>query len=399
MPPSPPAGGVEAFRRELREWLEAHAPAALRGTWKGVFSGTWGGRRRDRTESADERAWREAMGSRGYTAPTWPTEYGGGGLDRARAQVLTEELRRLGMPAPLVGFGLVMVGPTLLEFGSEAQKQQHLPPIVRGEIRWCQGYSEPGAGSDLAGLRTSATLDGGDWVVTGHKVWTSYADLSDWIFCLARTNPQAKKQAGISFLLIDMDQPAIRTEPIRLISGASPFCEVFLDGARTPRDQVVGGVDAGWTVAKTLLQHERATLGQAFAGSVTGDEGDLVALARRAAGGGDGPLADGLHRDAIARIAMDERAFLLLARDMARSGRPGAESSALKVFGTELNQRRLELGVELAGPDALGWEGPGFDAADLARTRDWLRSRGNSIEGGTTEVQLGILARQVLGLP
>ncbi|MEZ4265241.1 MAG: acyl-CoA dehydrogenase family protein [Myxococcota bacterium] len=398
MPTTSPDSG-EAFRRETREWLEAHAPASLRGTYKGVFSGTWGGRRRAETESDDERQWREVMASRGYTAPTWPTEYGGGGLDRQNSKILSEELRRLGMPSPLVGFGLVMVGPTLLEFGTEAQKLQHLPPIVRGEIRWCQGYSEPGAGSDLAGLRTSAVLDGDAWVVNGHKVWTSYADLSDWIFCLTRTNTTTKKQAGISFLLLDMAQDGITTRPIPLISGASPFCEVYFDGARTPRDQVIGGVDAGWTVAKTLLQHERATLGQAFAGSVSGDESDLVALARRAEGSTSGPLTDALHRDAIAQVAMDERAFLLLAQSAARSGRPGAESSALKVFGTELNQRRLELGVELAGPDGLGWEGPGFAQADLQRTRDWLRSRGNSIEGGTTEVQLGILARQVLGLP
>jgi alkylation response protein AidB-like acyl-CoA dehydrogenase len=389
----------EAFRHETRAWLEQHAPEGLRGTYRGVFAGTWGGRRRAETETDDERQWREIMASRGYTAPTWPAAYGGGGLDREKNQVLTEELRRLGMPSPLVGFGLVMVGPTLLEFGTEAQKHQHLPPIIRGDIRWCQGYSEPGAGSDLAGLRTAAVLDGDTWVVNGHKVWTSYADLSDWIFCLTRTNPTAKKQAGISFLLLDMAQEGITTRPIPLISGASPFCEVYFDGARTPRDQVIGGVDAGWTVAKTLLQHERATLGQAFAGSVSGDESDLVALARRADRSSSGPLADALHRDAIAQIAMDERAFLLLARSAARSGRPGAESSALKVFGTELNQRRLELGVELAGPAGLGWEGPGFDVADLTRTRDWLRSRGNSIEGGTTEVQLGILARQVLGLP
>lgn len=394
-----PAASSETFRRETRSWLEEHAPRGLRGTYEGVFSGTWGGRRRDLTETADEREWREVMASRGYTAPTWPAAYGGGGLDREKSKVLTEELRRLGMPSPLVGFGLVMVGPTLLEFGTKAQKHQHLPPIIRGEIRWCQGYSEPGAGSDLAALRTTAVLDDDAWVIHGHKVWTSYADVSDWIFCLTRTNPSAKKQAGISFLLVDMAQDGITTRPIPLISGASPFCEVYFDGARTPRGEVIGGVDAGWTVAKTLLQHERATLGQAFAGSVSGDESDLVALARRADGSTNGPLSDALHRDAIAQIAMDERAFLLLAQSAARSGRPGAESSALKVFGTELNQRRLELGVELAGPDALGWEGPGFATADLTRTRDWLRSRGNSIEGGTTEVQLSILARQVLGLP
>jgi alkylation response protein AidB-like acyl-CoA dehydrogenase len=394
-----PAGALDAFRHETRAWLDAVAPVGLRGTYKGVFSGTWGGRRRAERESDDERVWREVMAERGYTAPTWPARYGGGGLDPARAAVLSDELRRLGMPAPLVGFGLVMVGPTLLEFGTEEQKLEHLPPIVRGEIRWCQGYSEPGAGSDLAGLRTTAVLDGDQWVIEGHKVWTSYADLSDWIFCLTRTNPGAKKQAGISFLLVDMRQPEITTRPIALISGASPFCEVFFDRARTPRDQVVGGVDAGWTVAKTLLQHERATLGQAFAGSVSGDESDLVALARRADGTDEGALADPLQRDAIAQIAMDERAFLLLAQIAARRGKPGADSSALKVFGTELNQRRLELGVALAGPDALGWDGPGFEPDDLTRTRDWLRSRGNSIEGGTTEVQLGILARQVLGLP
>jgi alkylation response protein AidB-like acyl-CoA dehydrogenase len=312
-------------------------------------------------------------------------------------------MARAELPPAVVGFGLTMIGPTLLDYGTEAQKRAHLPAIARGEIRWCQGYSEPQAGSDLASLRTRAVRDGDHFIVDGQKVWTSYADQSDWIFCLTRTDPSAKKQAGITFLLVDMESPGVTARRIALISGASPFCEVFLEGVRVPTANVVGEVDAGWTVAKALLGYERSMIGEAIGGQLAASEAQLVEGARRHLATGQGRLPDATLRDGIARNAMDERAFALTierARQGAQSGRaPGAESSIMKVAGSELKQRRWELAVQIAGPAGLGWEGPGFEPDDISATREWLRSRANSIEGGTSEIQLDILARRVLGLP
>lgn len=392
----------EAFRHQVREWLSAQAPRALYGTRRGRFDGFWGGRKAHGVDP-DLLRWRDVMAERGFTAPTWPVEYGGGGLSLAEARALDQELARVELPPAVVGFGLTMIGPTLLDYGTEAQKRAHLPAIARGEIRWCQGYSEPQAGSDLASLRTRAVRDGDHFIVDGQKVWTSYADQSDWIFCLTRTNPSAKKQAGITFLLVDMESPGVSARRIALISGASPFCEVFLEGVRVPEANVVGEVDAGWTVAKALLGYERSMIGEAIGGQLAASEAQLVDGARRHLGAIEGRLPDATLRDGIVRNAMDERAFALTierARQGAQSGRaPGAESSIMKVAGSELKQRRWELAVQIAGPAGLGWAGPGFDADDLSATREWLRSRANTIEGGTSEIQLDILARRVLGLP
>jgi len=394
---------LDVFRAELQSWLAGNAPESLRGRGSSALDGVWGGRKWV-FDHPDQKPWLERCAGRGFTAPTWPREYGGGGLSSAEAKVLAQELARLRMPPPLIGFGLTMIGPTLLRFGSEEQKREHLPRICRGEIRWCQGYSEPDAGSDLASLQTRAVRDGDHFVVSGHKVWTSYADECDWIFALVRTDPAARKQEGITFLLIDMDTPGVSVRPIKLISGSSPFCETLFDGVRVPVRNVVAEIDGGWTVAKALLGHERSMIADAFgagAGGTTRRQG-LAELARGYLGG-TGELADPLLRDEIARMEMDTRAFLLTvqrSRDAAKAGQqPGAETSMFKVHGTELNMRRNELMVRIAGPQALGWEGPGFDEEELARTRDWLRSRGNSIEGGTSEIQLNIIAKRVLGLP
>jgi alkylation response protein AidB-like acyl-CoA dehydrogenase len=394
---------LNAFRAEVRAWLEAEAPASLRGAPAGFLQGTWGGRK-VKFDSPDHERWLRMMAERGWTAPTWPTEYGGGGLSKAEDEVLKSELRRLKLPPPLIGFGLVMIGPTLLEFVTEAQKREHLPPIVRGEIRWCQGYSEPGSGSDLASLRTSAVRDGDRFVINGQKVWTSYAEKSDWIFCLVRTNTQVPKQQGITFILVDMDTPGVTTRPIPLISGASPFCEVFFSDVVAEARNVIGGIDQGWTVAKALLGHERTMVGEVFAQSVAGGEAELAQAARRYIGAdADGKVADPLIRHELAQVAMDERAFMLTVKrikDGAKAGqRPGPESSILKVYGTELNQRRRELSVRIAGTDGLGWEGEDYPPEALTATREWLRARGNTIEGGTSEIQLDIIAKHTLGLP
>jgi len=401
---------LESFRAECRAWLEKSCPASLLGAPANELEGVWGGRKFV-FENPDQKLWLDRMAERGWTAPTWPRDFGGGGLSDDEAKVLQQEMRRLGAPPPLIGFGLTMIGPTLLRFGNEEQKREHLPPICRGEIRWCQGYSEPAAGSDLASLQTRALRDGDEFVVSGQKVWTSYADEADWIFALVRTRSEGRKQEGITFLLIDMDSPGVSVKPIPLISGKSPFCETFFDEVRVPVRNVVGEIDGGWTVAKALLGHERSMIADAFGG------GTAAGARRRAADGRSalaqmavdylgeeqGRVADPVLRDAVASVEMDTRSFQLTVqrtRDAAKAGhQPGPESSIFKIEGTELNQRRFELMTRLAGPQALGWEGPGFDEEELAVTREWLRSRGNTIEGGTSEIQLNIIAKRVLGLP
>ena len=362
----------------------------------------WGGRNAV-FPSDDAKLWMQRAAERGWTAPTWPREYGGGGLSGAEAKILAEEMRSLGCRPPLKSLGLWMLGPLLLEVGSEEQKREHIPKIVRGEIRWCQGFSEPGAGSDLASLQTRAVRDGAEWVVDGQKVWTSHADESDWIFCLVRTDPAAKKQEGISFLLIDMASPGVRTRPIPLISGASPFCETFFEGVRVPDRNMVGAPNEGWKHAKRLLEHERDAISR-MRDAQSQEEEPLEAIAKAAIGTNpDGTLADPLLRDRLTQANLDflcNKLTLRRAHETVAAGKPaGPEMSMFKLYGTELNKRRRELLVLFAGFQGLGWEGPGFTEGELQRTRDWLRSRANSIEGGSSEIQLNIIAKRVLGLP
>ncbi len=390
---------LETFREETRRWLVANAPASMYEPLTSADDICWGGRRA--SYPADVKRWLEVMAARGWTAPTWPREYGGGGLGKPETKALAEEMAKLRLRPALTGFGLTMIGPLLLQEGSEEQKREHIPKIVRGEIRWCQGYSEPGAGSDLAGLQTRAVRDGDVFVVNGQKVWTSYADTADWMFLLVRTDPEARKHNGITFLLMDMESPGVSVRPIRLISGASPFCETFLSDVRVPVRNVVGPVNGGWRIAKMLLGFERTMIADAF--KERDDKQRLVSLARRYLGERDGRVANAVVRDRIAQLEMDQACLdltLARARDAAKVGRPpGPESSIFKYYGTELNQRRRSLTMEVLGPQALGWEGPGFGDDELRLTRDWLRSRGNTIEGGTSEVQLNIIAKRVLGLP
>ena len=390
---------LATFRAETRAWLIANCPPAMR-TPMTEDDEVWGGRNAVFAHP-DQKVWLERMAARGWTAPAWPREYGGGDLSPEQALVLADEMRSLGCRRPLKSFGVWMLGPVLLEFADEEQKREHLPAILRGEIRWCQGYSEPGAGSDLAGLSARAELDGDDYVVSGHKIWTSYADRSDWMFCLVRTDPSVPKHAGISFLLIDMASPGVTVRPIRLISGNSPFCEAFFDEVRVPQKNLIGRAGGGWTIAKRLLQHERSLISEMRDNYP--DEETLETVARRYLGPPQGPLAEGALRDRIAQANMDfycNKITLRRASEAAETGRgPGPESSMFKLYGTELNKRRRELMVEILGYQGLGWEGEGFSAGELARTRTWLRSRANSIEGGTSEIQLNIIAKRVLGLP
>lgn len=390
---------LEQFREETRQWLRANAPQSMFTPVRALDDLCWGGRKT--SYPPDVKRWLDVMAERGWTAPAWPKQYGGGGLNKAEAKILSQEMAKLGLRAPLVGFGLTMIGPLMLQEGSEELKRIHLPPIIRGEIRWCQGYSEPGAGSDLASLQTRAIIDGDDFIVSGQKIWTSYADKADWMFLLVRTDPAARKQDGITFLLMDMESPGVSVKPILLISGSSPFCETFLDNVRVPRAQVVGKVNGGWAMAKALLGHERTMIADIFKDRVPGNP--LLELARRCIAGSETRIADAVLRDRVTQIEMDQACLdftLKRSQDGMKAGhKPGPETSIFKYYGTELNMRRRELMVSIAGPQALGWEGPGFDERDLAVTRDWLRSRGNSIEGGTSEIQLNIIAKRVLGLP
>jgi alkylation response protein AidB-like acyl-CoA dehydrogenase len=331
--------------------------------------------------------------------PEWPVEYGGGGLSGEQAAVLRQEMEALGCRVPLQSFGIWMLGPALLKYGSEAQKCRHLPPIARGEIRWCQGYSEPNAGSDLASLQTRADDQGDHFLVNGQKVWTSYADQADWIFCLVRTDFSASKHKGISFLLFDMASPGVTTRPITLISGKSPFCETFFDNVRVEKGNLVGALNDGWTIAKYLLTHERDMIG------AMGERARPPALGEYAARtlGLDerGQLDEPVLRADIARFEIDEAAFrLLLERSgaLARAGKAHpAFSSVLKYYGAELNKRRYELLMACGGSAALEWEGERSRDGELAR--EWLRSKANSIEGGTAEVQLNVISKRILGLP
>lgn len=391
---------LEQFRADTRKWLLNNSPPGVRGLILALGEGNWGGRKAT-YPNPDMKRWLEVMTERGWTAPEWPKQYGGGGLAKAQAKILREEMAALKLPEPLSGFGLTMIGPTLLQFGTEEQKLEHLPKIARGEIRWCQGYSEPGSGSDLASLQTKAVQHGDYFIINGQKVWTSYANLSDWMFMLVRTDPNAKKQEGITFILVDMATPGVETRPIKLISGSSPFCETFLTDVQVPVKNVVFKVNQGWTVAKALLNHERSMIASAFGGG--GKKRTMRDWAEDYVGLEDGRVADSALRHRIAQYEMDNLAFKLTAdrsRDAAKAGRPpGPESSMLKIYGTELNQRRQELLLSIAGPHALGWEGEGFTEREITLTHDWLRSRGNSIEGGTSEIQLNIIAKRVLGLP
>jgi alkylation response protein AidB-like acyl-CoA dehydrogenase len=390
---------LDAFRTQTRAWLEANCPPSMR-TPTPDDEIVWGGRNAT-YKNSDSKLWLERMALQGWTVPTWPKQYGGGGLSAAEARVLEEEMRRLNCRSPLQSFGIWMLGPVLLDEGTETQKQEHLPKIARGEIRWCQGYSEPEAGSDLAGLKTRAVLQGEHFLVNGHKIWTSFANFADWIFCLVRTDPLAKKHDGISFILIDMNDLGVRTRPIRLISGASPFCETFIENVRVPVGNLVGKLNDGWTIAKKLLEHERkmiASVGERQRGA----ERSLSELARTYTGERDGTLADAVLRDRIAQQEMDTRAFRLTqhrAAEEAKDGSPGPASAMFKYYGTELNKRKFELLLQCAGTQALGWEGEGFAADELRLAREWLRSKANSIEGGTSEIQLNIIAKRVLGLP
>ena len=395
---------LDAFRAQTREWLEANFPASLRRDASAVTDAEQTGA----TLAGDAALWKQRMGEAGLGAPTWPKAYGGAGLGRAEAKVLAEEMAAIGAPNPIGGMGVIMFGPTLLEYGNEDQLRRHIPPIVKGELRWCQGFSEPGAGSDLASLQTKAVDMGDHYLVNGSKIWTSGAHLADWCFCLVRTDT-TKKHEGISFLLIDMRSPGVEARPILLINGTTPFCETFFTDVKVPKENLMGPLNGGWTLAKRLLQHERQGIsgaGQtttgAQAGSVPGPT--LNVLARDYLGvDEDGVLADTDLRTRLTRHLMEAQAFQLTGMRAAAETRsnsgPSAVSSVLKNVGSQVRQERAELAVEILGAQGLGWAGEAYSADELGTTRAWLRGKSGTIAGGSQEIQNNIISKRILGLP
>ncbi|HMP61530.1 MAG TPA: acyl-CoA dehydrogenase family protein [Phenylobacterium sp.] len=398
-------GDLNTFRSDVRAWLEAEYPAELRDPSAKVDpEAMWGGRRFEGS-SDPQIAWMRKVARKGWTAPTWPAEYGGGGLTPAQARIVEQEMAAGRYRTPLASFGVWMLGPVLMEYGNEAQKQEHLPKIINGEIRWCQGYSEPGAGSDLASLQTRCEDKGDHWLINGQKIWTSYADKADWCFCLVRTDT-TKKHEGVSFVLIDMRTPGVETRPIQLISGESPFCETFFTDVKVPKENLVGKVNGGWEIAKRLLQYERQNISGGFGGGggAGGAAGDLGQLAKTYLGADEsGALADSDLRQRITLNKMNMQCLgLTIARSAAESkagGGPSAAVSIIKYAAATFAQERSELMVEAMGHQGLGWEGDDYKGGELLAVRGWLRSKGNSIEGGTSEVNLNVISKRVLGLP
>ena len=391
---------LQAFRAETRAWLEAKCPKEMRGLsfhWEDAHE-VYSGR--------PAKVWLARMAERGWVAPTWPRDYGGGGLTAEEAAVLSQEMARIKASPPAFGMGLTMIGPTLLELGTEEQKRRHIPKICDGSVNWCQGYSEPGAGSDLAALNTRAVLEGDHFVLNGQKVWTSGAQHADWMFALVRTDPEAPKHEGISFLLLDMHQPGVTVKPIQLISGSSPFCETFLDNALARRDDLVGELNKGWSVGKRLLQFERSGIG-GLAGArkkkKPAKTSELADIAKQYHGAEAGLIADSGARQKVLDHVMLERAFQLTASRVSQENKtgktPGAATSIFKLVGAGLARNATELKAELMGTSGVGWEGKGFTATELAATRNWLNSRAVTIYGGTSEIQMNIIGKRVLGLP
>ena len=381
---------LEDFRGEARDWLEENCPPGARAGGRGNRN--------------DGRAWRDRLIEKGWSAPTWPAEYGGGGLDNEEYMVLIQELRRIRASVPFGGMGLSLIGPTLLELGTEDQKRRHIPPIVRGEVNWCQGYSEPSSGSDLASLRTRAVDNGDHFVINGQKIWTSGAQFADWMFALVRTDPDVPKHEGISFVLLTMDQPGVTVKPIRLISGSSPFCETFFDDAIAKKDDLVGELNKGWTIGKRLLQFERGSMASLVGGAAVREAGPtLEGRAKEYAGEHHGRIADAALRARIIEHNINNQAYRLTQRrtvEEAKDGRtPGPATSIFKMYGTELQQDKSSLLVQMRGTRGLGWEGLGFDNAEIGDTRAFLANRAASIYSGSNEIQRNIIAKRVLGLP
>jgi len=388
---------IENFRAETRAWLSENCPESMRDRpvhFEDAF---------DIYNTDDARAWRDACAAKGWTAPLWPKEYGGAQMSADEYRVFQEEMAAIKALPPETGMGLAMIGPTLLEFGTEAQKQEHLPKIATGQVRWCQGYSEPGSGSDLASLQTKAVLEGDQFIINGQKIWTSGANNADWMFALVRTDPNASKHDGISFVLLDMHQPGVSVKPIPLISGSSPFCETFFDNAIALRSNLVGELNKGWTVGKRLLQYERSASPAPRRKKAVKSLNPYAQIAKQYLGETGGKVRDADAREKITQQVMLEKSMQLTVQRVSaetKSGRaPGATTSIFKLVGSTIAKESSALKSELRGLAGVGWEGDTFSEDELDATRGWLRDRAVTIYGGTNEVQMNIIAKRVLGLP
>ena len=388
---------ITTFRSETREWLEANCPSSMRNKpvhFEDAF---------DIYNTDDARAWRDACAGRGWTAPLWPKEYGGAELSREEYRVFQEEMAAIKALPPESGMGLAMIGPTLLEFGTDAQKLEHLPKIATGEVRWCQGYSEPGSGSDLASLQTKAVQEGDQFIINGQKIWTSGANNADWMFALVRTDPDASKHDGISFVLLDMHQEGVSVKPIQLISGSSPFCETFFDNAIALRSNLVGELNKGWTVGKRLLQYERSAAPAPRRKKVVKTLNPYAEIGKQYLGEDQGRVRDFEAREKITKQVMLEKSMQLTVQRVSaesQSGKaPGATTSIFKLVGSTIAKEGSALKSELRGLAGASWDGEGFEPEELESTRGWLRDRAVTIYGGTNEVQMNIIAKRVLGLP
>jgi alkylation response protein AidB-like acyl-CoA dehydrogenase len=367
-----------AFRDELRRWLAENPPDP---------SPTEAG---EEAQNAWRRDWQRRLHEGGWAAPSWPVEYGGRGATLTESAIYFEEIGRARVPLAANVLGLLLGGPTLMAWGTPEQKERYLPPILSAEEIWCQGFSEPDAGSDLAALKTRAVKDGHAWVVTGQKVWTSGAHYSKWCMLVARTDSEVPKHRGLTYFLMDMKQDAVQVRPLRQITGEAEFNELFIEGARIPEENVVGGVGNGWKVALTTLMNERAGLGFAFQIRMRQLLDDVIAMAADR-----GLLENPLYADALAELHVRCETVRLLAwkglTDTERYGQPGPEGSLVKWLWSDTNQRVTQLAADIVGPQAL--------TGGTSWSYELMRARGNSIEGGTTEVLKNIVAERVLGLP
>ena len=389
---------LETFRLETRNWLADNCPPGARGP--GEISN---GSTKIDIKDSDTRVWIERMVEKGWTVPSWPKAYGGGGLSTDEVIVLLQEMKAISARPALSSFGTSMIGPTLLEYGTEEQKQRHLPRIARAEVEWCQGYSEPGSGSDLASLQTRAVLEGDQFIINGQKTWTAGAHNADWMFILVRTDKDAPKHEGISFMLLPMDQPGVDVRPIPLISGVSTFNDTFFDNAVAARNDLVGELNRGWTVGKRLLQHERSGMESLLAGSTSKKDESLLGIAKEYLGVTDGKLAEPLTRDEIVTYQMNSESLQLTRKrvvEETQSGAtPGPATSIFKVISSELEQKNYDLITKVRGSRGFGVDELEFSEQERAIVKQFFFTRAASIYSGSNEVQRNIIAKRVLGLP
>jgi alkylation response protein AidB-like acyl-CoA dehydrogenase len=393
-------GTLEDFRTETRTWLEQNCPDGAKGAGQTPLGS------KSIELEPDVRTWLDRMAKKGWTVPTWPVEYGGAALNNDEYKILIEELKRVGARTPLTGRGVNYIGPTILEFGTNEQKARWLPICARGDGAWAMGYSEPGAGSDLASLATKAVKEGDNYIINGRKTWTSDAVDCDYIFVLVRTSPDKPKHEGISLVLVDMHQQGVTVNPIALISGASPFCETLFEDAIVPVTDLIGGVDRGWTVGKRLLQFERSThAGINISGSQGGrtEESQLPELVAYYSGKVDGRIADVSIRTWLTQHEMNTHAQQITQRRAIaelQSRAPGFTSSAVKLTNALNIQDGDELLMTAMGNSAYHWDtDSGASEGEVAAVKKWLYQKSLTIAGGTKEVQLNIIAKRVLGLP